>query len=418
MFDQLFTSPRALKRYASSPLLGERVRHLAHCAEQGSTRSSLRLIAQHQLVCIDYLQLQTADSVTVDQIHAAADLWVERQPQPHTHNATDYRYARMRFISDTKQWLSFLGRLRTIEAPRHPCTHLIDEFVDHMVREKGLSQHTVRIRRWHLEQFLGRFWEQHQSLDEVSIGDIDAAIARKGEQDGYKRTSIQSYVNALRAFFRYAEQRAWCRPGLAAAIMSVRLFAEEGLPRGPSWADVQRLLANTNGDQPKDIRDRAIIMLFAVYGMRVGEVRALKLEDLDWEKELIYLTRPKLRRRQSYPLSYTVGEAILCYLEKVRPRVSRREVFLTVKAPFRPLSSGLLYDVVSDRLRALGVSLPHYGPHSLRHACATHLLAEGLSMKEIGDHLGHRKADTTRVYAKVDLGGLRQVADFDLGGLL
>jgi hypothetical protein len=76
MFDQLFTSPRALKRYASGPLLEERVRYLAHCAEQGSTRSSLRLIAQHQLVCVDYLQLQTADSVPVDRIHAAADLWV------------------------------------------------------------------------------------------------------------------------------------------------------------------------------------------------------------------------------------------------------------------------------------------------------------------------------------------------------
>jgi integrase len=205
---------------------------------------------------------------------------------------------------------------------------------------------------------------------------------------------------------------------LAAAIMSVHLFADEGLPKGPAWNDVQLLLANTKGDQPKDIRDRAIIMLFAVYAMRVGEVRGLKLEDLDWEKELIYLTRPKPRRRQSYPLSYTVGEAILRYLKKVRPRTSRREVFLTVKAPFQPLSGGSLYDLVSDRLRPLGVSLPHYGPHSLRHACATRLLAEGLSMKEIGDHLGHRKTDTTRVYAKVDLAGLRQVADFDLGGLL
>jgi len=139
---------------------------------------------------------------------------------------------------------------------------------------------------------------------------------------------------------------------------------------------------------------------------------------LDWEKEVIHLTRPKPRRRQSYPFPYTVGEAILRYLKQVRPRTSRREVFLTVKAPFRALSSGSLYDIVSDRLRVLSVSLPHYGPHSLRHACATRLLAEGLSMKEIGDHLGHRKADTTRVYAKVDIAGLRQVADFDLGGLL
>lgn len=89
-----------------------------------------------------------------------------------------------------------------------------------------------------------------------------------------------------------------------------------------------------------------------------------------------------------------------------------------MKAPVQALSGGALHDVVSDRLRAMGVSLPHYGPHSLRHACATRLLAEGLSMKAIGDHLGHRKVDTTRVYAKVDIAALRQVPGFDLGGLL
>lgn len=418
MFNQLFTSPRSLERYASGPLLEERLRYLAHCAAQGSTRSSLRLIAQHQLAFIDYLHLQTADAVTVEQIHAAADLWIGRQPQPHSHNVTDHRYGRMRFISDAKQWLGFLGRLHPGEVPRRPYAHLIEEYADYMVRERGLSPHTIRIRCWHLEQFWARFWEKHRCFREISIADIDAAIACKGDQDGYARTSIKAYVTALRTFFRYAEQRGWCAPGLAAAIMSPRLFADEGLPKGPSWTDVQRLLASTEGDQPKNIRDRAIIMLFAVYGMRVGEVRALRLEDLDWERELIYMTRPKPRRQQFYPLSCTVGEAILRYLKKVRPRVPHREVFLTLKAPFRPPRSGSLYDVVGDRLQALSVSLKHHGPHSLRHACSTRLLAEGLSMKEIGDHLGHRKTDTTRVYAKVDLAGLRQVANFNLGGLL
>jgi len=287
-----------------------------------------------------------------------------------------------------------------------------------MIRERGLSQHTVRIRCWSVEQFLDRFWERPRSFDEVAIADIDAAIARKGNQDGYARTSIQGYIHSLRAFFCYAEQRGWCRPGLAAAIMPVHLFAEQGLPKGPAWSDVHLLLADTKSDQPKDIRDRTLIMLFNVYAMRVGEVRALMLDDMDWEKELIYLTRPKPRRRKSYPLSYTVGQAILRYLKQAWPRTSRREVYLTVKAPFHPLNSGSLYDLVSDRLRALDVSLPHYGPHPLRHAYATRLLAEGLSLKEIGDDLGHRKAGTTRVYAKVDLAGLRQVADFDLGGLL
>src|ERR1700724_2798771 len=118
MFDQLFTSTRAVERYASGQLLDERLRYLAHCASQGSTRSSLRLIAQHQVVAIEYLHLPTADSITVEQVRAAADVWVGRHPQPHTHNATDYRHARERFISEARHWLSFLGRLRTVDPPR------------------------------------------------------------------------------------------------------------------------------------------------------------------------------------------------------------------------------------------------------------------------------------------------------------
>ncbi len=416
MFDQLFKSARAIARHSTGPLLEERLRYLTHCAARGSTRSSLRLIAQHMLVFIDLLHLETGDEVSVQQIRAAANLWVGSQPQ--AHKMTDCRYGRMRFISDAKQWLGFLGRLRLPEAPPRPYAQLVDEFAEHLLRDRGLSRHTVRIHCWHVGQFLERFWHHHRPFSDISIRDIDAAIALKGEQDAYARTSIAHYATTLRVFFRYAEQRGWCTHGLAAAILSPRLFADERLPKGPSWEDVQRLIRSTEGDQPKNIRDRAIIMLFAVYGMRVGEVRALRLEDLNWEKELICVTRPKPRRQHSYPLSQTVGEAILRYLREVRPVVPYREVFLTLRAPVRPIGSGVLYDLVSDRLQAMNVTLKNHGPHSLRHACAVRLLAEGLSMKEIGDHLGHRKLDTTRVYAKVDLASLRQVADFNIGALL
>ncbi len=416
MFDQLYKAPRARERHFSAPLLDERIRYLTHWAAQGSIRSSLRVRAQDLLTFIDYLQLETAGEIDEQQINKAADRWASRQPQPP--RVIDFRYGKMRFISHAKQWLRFLGRLRQPEVPRQPFAHLIEEFTDYMKDERGLSPVTVHKRCQHVTQFLSRFDQQHRSFNEISILDIDAAIARKGEQDAYSRSSMKTYAGALRAFFRYSEQRDWCAPGLAAAIMSPCLFADEQLPKGPSWEDVQRLLASTEGDNPTDIRDRALIMLFAVYGLRVSEARALRLEDLEWENELLYVTRPKPRRRQTYPLSPTVGEALLRYLREVRPRVHYREVFLTLLAPVQPSSSNSLYCTVAERFRALNISSKHYGPHSLRHACATRLLAEGLSMKEIGDHLGHRKPDSTRVYAKVDLRGLRQVADFEIGGVL
>jgi len=416
MFEQLFKAPRARERHFSAPLLDERIRYLTHWAAQGSIRSSLRVRAQDLLTFIDYLHLETAGEIDEQEINKAADRWANRQPQPP--RVIDFCYGKMRFISHARQWLQFLGRLRQPEAPSQPFAHLIDEFADYMKEERGLSPVTVHKRCQHVTQFLSRFDQQHRPFNEISILDIDTAVARKGEQDAYSRSSIKTYVGALRAFFRYAEQRGWCVPGLAAAIMSPCLFADEQLPKGPSWEDVQRLLASTEGDKPTDIRDRALIMLFAVYGLRVSEARALRLEDLDWENELLYVTRPKPRRRQTYPLSHTVGEALLRYLKEVRPRVHYREVFLTLLAPVQPSSSNSLYCTVAERFRALNIPSPHRGPHSLRHACATRLLAEGLSMKEIGDHLGHRKPDSTRVYAKVDLPGLRQVADFEMGGVL
>ena len=113
-----------------------------------------------------------------------------------------------------------------------------------------------------------------------------------------------------------------------------------------------------------------------------------------------------------------MGHAILRYLEHVRPRCSSRSLFLTIKAPLRPLAPSSLHHLVVSRMKTLDIRCRRRGPHALRHACASHLVAEGLSLKQIGDHLGHRSPHATRTYAKVDLAGLRQVADFDLGGLL
>jgi integrase/recombinase XerD len=199
---------------------------------------------------------------------------------------------------------------------------------------------------------------------------------------------------------------------LAAGIVSPRVYRGERLPRGPFWNDVQRLIATTEGEQPQDLRDRAVLLLLAVYALRSGEVRALKLDDVDWEKNLLFIPRTKGRRTELYPLSPTVGEAM------GRSRSSYREMFLTVEAPIRPLSGAAVWKIVAKRARALDPPVVPHGAHALRHACATHLLDQGLSLKEIGEHLGHRALSSTARYASVNLTGLREVANLSLGGLL
>jgi site-specific recombinase XerD len=244
---------------------------------------------------------------------------------------------------------------------------------------------------------------------------VDRFLAHLGKT--YGRRALATIISDLRVFFRYAAARGACAAGLADALESPRIYAEEGLPVGPSWKDVARIVATTRTNRPKDIRDRAILLLLAVYGLRRGEVAALRLENFDWVRRVIQVYGSKGREERILPLVPSVAVAVLRYLKRVRPRAVHREVFLTLLAPIRPLTAGGIYHAVADRITALEIELPHRGPHALRHACATRLLAQGVSLKVIGDQLGHRDPNSTRIYAKVDLGALREVAAIDVVGV-
>lgn len=418
MFQKLFERPHAIKKQLTGPLLEERLHFLAHCTEHGAARRTLREIAIYQLIVIDYLKLLDVGTITRSEIEAAAECWAQRQTGFSRLRDKPSPFSKARLIKHATHWLSFLGRLQTKESPPHPFAQAISEFANFMREERGLSSATISYRCHEIESYLTQLCGRQLSLADVSITHLDDALFRRITEAGFARCTVQTHASILRAFFRYAEQRGWCRRGLANAIKAPRVYRHETLPFSPSWEDVQRLLDGTAGARHADIRDRAILLLLAVYGLRVGEVCQLQLDDLNWDRELLRIKRVKQGPVQQMPLLHTVGDAILRYLQEVRPHGNCRELFLNLRAPLRPLTCGAVGQMVRRRWRPLAVALEHYGPHSLRHACATRLINQGASLKEIGDQLGHRDVETTRIYAKVDLPHLREVANFDLGGVL
>jgi len=415
MLETLFRKrPTVLARYREGPLSEARERFLDQCAMQGYSHSMLKKIA--------WIQLSLAHRIHIDQgklttraIELAVDgrLRFRHSPEP----AESSRGSRHLFVHIATVWMRSLGCLEPPTEVDSPFSDQIAGFGRYLGEERGLSPVTIATRCERLTWFLKRLHPHEDSLRTISIADVDAFIEAKGNQ-GWRRSSLASLASSLRSFFRYAEGQGWCAQGIAAAIESPRLYAREGLPEGPCWEDVQCLLTSTCGNSPADVRAHAILMLLAVYGLRRGEVARLQLQDFDWTGERVMVSRPKQRRIQYYPLVPAVGEAILRYLRQVRPRCSHRVLFLTLAAPIRPLSAMSITPIVRARLSALEVSLPRRGAHCLRHACASHLLASGFSLKQIGDHLGHRNANSTLSYTKVDLAGLRQVAELDLGRLL
>jgi site-specific recombinase XerD len=418
MFEQLFERQHALSRHISGPLADERRRYLAHCAAQGMATRTLRLTAQLLIATEQYLNLSERpdEIISRQEVDEAGTLWSSRKSLPPIQ--LHPKLSRQRFIHHAVGWLTFLNRIQNPAKPVTAYDQMLSEFADFMLKERGLSPATIESRCCDVRSFLKRVCDGERPLSTITVADIDSALAQSVNDGHYARATVQTCASSLRAFFRYAEKQCWCAAGLAASIMAPRVFQHESLPSGPSWDAVQKILASTAGDRPAAIRDHAILLLLAVYGVRAGEVARLRLSDIDWQGETIVFTRSKLLGSHLFPLCQTVGEAIIRYLKEARAASSHRELFLTTRAPYRPITSGTLWPVVSRRLRPLGLSIQHHGPHSLRHACATRLINEGLSLKEVGDLLGHRGPETTRIYAKLDLVRLREVASFDLGGLL
>ncbi|NKE68860.1 tyrosine-type recombinase/integrase [Ramlibacter sp. RBP-2] len=218
------------------------------------------------------------------------------------------------------------------------------------------------------------------------------------------------------ALFRFAGPLlGTCQSRLADSIRGPRRYRLDTLPFALGWDDVRRLIATAASDSEIDLRDRAILMLLAVYGLRHREVTGLRLEDIDFGGQQLRIWRLKRRQPQVYPLIPSVAEILRVYIEQARPSVGFPEVFIGARAPRVPLSG--IYEIVARRLRPLGIELAHRGPHALRHACASKLLADGMTLQQIGDHLGHRSAESTAIYTKVDLTALREIGEFDLEGL-
>jgi site-specific recombinase XerD len=414
MFKTLFRYSRVSSRHANGPLAQERSTFLSHLQSQGVPRSTLLRYASELLLFAGLLPRKGSGQIARNEITCCARRWAQRQRR--RGRARTVQWAAQHFDQAACAWCSFLGWLKDPSPPQPAYPSQLSAWAS-FVQAEGLSESTAHNYVWWIQSFLQWLKQQEMPLRRVTLAVVDGFMRHLSSKP-LSRVSLATAAKVLRRFTHYAYEQGWWRRDWAPAILSPRLFRQEDLPLGPAWTDVRRLIAANDGARPIHLRNRAILLLLAVYGLRSGEVRGLRLEDIDWTRRILRVRRSKTARVQEHPLTSATGTAIQRYLKKARPPCARQELFLTCHAPFRRLSAGALYHLTSSLLQRLDIASPKRGPHALRHANATYLLNSGFSLKAVGDHLGHRNLSTTRVYAKVDLAGLRAVAAFDLGGLL
>ena len=290
--------------------------------------------------------------------------------------------------------------------PTERCT----QAYEHYLREaRGLAEATIVYYVRFARSFLKyRFGDGPVTLSHLRAADITRFVQLQAHHLHIRQAKL--LTTALRSFLQYARYQGKLTLDLVGAVPVVANWSMSSIPRAIAPDQVRRLLVSVDRRTALGRRDYAILLLLARLGLRSGEVVSLELDDIDWNAAQLTV-RGKSGERSELPLPADVGRAIVEYLKRGRPDSTSRRVFLRVKAPIRGFrgASGV-GSIVRHCLQRAGVDAPTFGAHQFRHGLATEMLHQGASLSEIGDLLGHRSPETTKIYTKVDLDALRTLA--------
>jgi site-specific recombinase XerD len=282
------------------------------------------------------------------------------------------------------------------------------EYTNHLREVRGFAASTVSSHRRTAQCFLQHLKEAGTAVDCIRGSNIESYIAQAGTR--LSRASLQHDIAALRGFLRFLSTDGRAPTGLDRQIDTPRLYRLEQLPRALPWDTVRTLLRSVNRRSSMGLRDYAIFLLIATYGLRASEVVAISLEDIRWRRRILHIHQRKTSSPLELPLTNEVLSALVKHLERTPPPAPYRRVFLRMRAPMGVLKPTAVTEAFQALVRQSGLSIPYQGPHCLRHSYAVHLLKNGTPLKTIGDILGHRTAESTSMYLRLATGDLREVA--------
>ncbi len=287
---------------------------------------------------------------------------------------------------------------------------LLDDYLQWLKDIQNSAPGTIELRRIYLTRFLENFdgGLSPERLTYLSPGEVQNFFLEYAKSHG--KASRRSMQAALRTFFRFCHAKGYVGQDLSASVPTLRTYKLDTLPRSLTDDEAPKILSCINRKTDTGRRDYAIIQLLYTYGIRGGQLRALNLDDIDWRQNRIHFSAMKHGKEIYQPLTDNVGESLIDYLRHSRPSTSYKELFLTLRAPYRPLKySTTLSEIIARHIKSAGIETPRCGSHAFRHSFATRMLANGHPLKSIADMIGHRCIQSTAVYTKVDFQILNRV---------
>jgi len=298
----------------------------------------------------------------------------------------------------------------TADAGELLCRKVCDQYQTWLREERGLAAASSFALMWEARDFCAWYIKRSDTAGFVNLNvrDVDAYMEIRAP--GLRRKSLKDVAERLRSLLKHLHRTGHTATDLAPHVIAPLLYAYEGIPSALSADQIATILESARKDRsPMGLRDYAILQLLATYGLRVGEVTQLRLDDIDWRAETLGIRHSKTGAHSLLPLLEPVGEALLNYVRHGRPETDVREIFIRTRAPYRRMAS--IYSEILRRMQAAGVTPSgKRGPHIFRHARAVSLLRASIPRKVIGDVLGHRSTESTIPYLKLATEDLRAIA--------
>ena len=411
MLESYYVRPQAVDRIRASWIGSEIECYVGWLAEQSYSRASVRCRVPVLFAFGEFAWAGGARCVGDLPVHVEAFV-AERVPEPAQLGAVAARERVKNVRGPIEQMLrlvvpGFTGRRRALlEVP------FVDElpgFFEYLLCERGLRRTSLRGYGCYLRSFegyLGRVGVQQ--LVELSPGLISMFVAERSA--GLATASVGLLCGALREFLRYAHRQGVLASDLGKTVDRPRTYRLSDIPRSITPAEVSQVLACVERSSTRGKRDYAALLLLGTYGLRSREIAALTLDHIDWRRERLSVPGRKGGHSTAFPLSSSVGEALVDYLQHGRPQCAERYVFFMAFAPVRPISHAAVSKLATKYLLKAGIQVSRPGSHTLRHSCVQRLVDADLSLKTIGDFVGHRSPKTTEIYTKVAVESLREVA--------
>lgn len=409
--EQVFENPLVLSKLRDGPLGGRMDGFCDSLREGGFSRSTVR----KHLSNISHLNAYIGTRNQVDgqmlSAQAVCEFLRDYPSRARNRGPLDRHIAGVK--ASVNRLVDYLRASGCFEALAETVIYqpLLQRYLKWLEEYQHAAAGTIERRAHSVGQFLRWMGPQAtpQGCSELTSETVEHFFLTYAKSKG--RSARRSMQAALRTFFRFCLQQGYIQLPLDRAVPTLRCYKLATVACGLSDKQALKLLQCIDRYSHAGRRDYAICQLLYSYGVRGGQVRALRIEDIDWAGSQILFRALKHGKDTLLPLTRAVGTSLLDYLHKSRPCCQDPHLFLTLRAPYHALkSSSVLSNRIECHIRAAGIEIACKGAHAFRHGFATRMLATGHSLKAIADVLGHRHLGSTFIYTKVDFEHLKQVA--------